>query len=259
MKSQPSSLSPAPDVAARSAAWLGFAADALFAIGLMLILSLCGGVVWAVIASARGLDMATPGVLVQMAMAVIATGGTAVLLYLLRRRASEAEKMASVHAIYRPSTWGWTVLAGALVFVGSSLVSWLFAQFSDQPTPSNMALMEQARAQYPLLLVLFAVGLAPLYEELLFRRVLFGRLAAAGLVWPGIVLSSLLFALSHEIPGLSGHGWAAMLQLWLVYGGMGAVFAWLYQRTGTLLAPIVAHAINNGVALSLLMLGLSAS
>ena len=259
MKPSPSPLSPAPAAAGRSAAWLGFAADTLFAIGLTLILSLAGGVIWALIAAARGLDMAAPGVLVQMAMAVIATGGTAVLLYLLRRRASDAEKLASLQAIYRPSTWGWTLLAGAAVFLGSSLVSWLFAQFTDQPTPSNMALMEQARAQYPLLLVLFAVGLAPFYEELLFRRVLFGRLAATGMVLPGIVLSSLLFALSHEIPGLSGHDWAAMLQLWLVYGGMGAVFAWLYQRTGTLLAPIVAHAINNGVALTMLMLGLSAS
>lgn len=257
MKPHPSPLRPAVDVAARNAAWLGFAADSLFAIGLMLILSLAGGIVWALIAAARGLDMASPGVLVQMAMAVIATGGTAVLLYLLRRRASQAEKQASLQAIQRPSTWGWAVLAGAAVFVGSSVLSWLFAQFSNQPTPSNMALMEQARAQYPVLLVLFAVGLAPLYEELLFRRVLFGRLAAAGMVLPGIVLSSLLFAFSHEIPGLSGHGWMAMLQLWLVYAGMGMVFAWLYQRTGTLLAPIVAHAINNGAALSVLMLGLT--
>ena len=38
---------------------------------------------------------------------------------------------------------------------------------------------------------------------------------------------------------------------------MGAVFAWLYQRTGTLLAPILAHAVNNGAALIMLMLGLS--
>lgn len=246
----------ASDASAKRLAWLGFTADSLLAIGLMLILSLLAGIIWAVLAKARGLDLATPGVLVQMAMAVIATGGTAVLLYLLRRRASAAEKQASLQAIHRPATWGWALLAGVAVFVGSSLVSWLFAQFSNQPTPSNMALMEQARAQYPVFLVLFAVGLAPLYEELLFRRVLFGRLAAAGMVLPGIVLSSLLFAFSHEIPGLSGHGWMAMLQLWLVYGGMGAAFAWLYQRTGTLLAPILAHAINNGAALCVLMLGL---
>ena len=47
------------------------------------------------------------------------------------------------------------------------------------------------------LVVLFAVVLAPLYEELLFRRVLFGRLWHAG--WPvlGIALSSVIFALVH--------------------------------------------------------------
>ena len=247
----------ASHASAKRLAWLGFTADSLLAIGLTLILSLLAGIIWALLAKARGLDLTTPGVLAQMAMAVIATGGTAVLLYLLRRRASEAEKQVSLQAICRPSTWGWAVLAGVAVFLCSSLLSWLFAQFSNQPTPSNMALMEQARAQYPLLLVLFAVGLAPMYEELLFRRVLFGRLAAAGMVLPGIVLSSLLFAFSHEIPGLGGHGWMAMLQLWLVYAGMGAAFAWLYQRTGTLLAPIVAHAINNGAALGVLMLGLA--
>ena len=47
------------------------------------------------------------------------------------------------------------------------------------PAPTNLPLMEQALANYPLLLVVFAVFLAPAYEELLFRRVLFGRLWAA--------------------------------------------------------------------------------
>jgi membrane protease YdiL (CAAX protease family) len=40
--------------------------------------------------------------------------------------------------------------------------------------------MQSAIARFPLFLVLFAVVLAPAYEELLFRRVLFGRLWKAG-------------------------------------------------------------------------------
>lgn len=253
---------PAPSPAFKqstTAAWIGFSADVLLAIGLTLLLSLAAGIGWALYAAATGQGTGAPGILAQIAIAIIATGGTAVVLYLLRRRASEAEKQASLQAIHRPRTWLLSLLGGIGVFAGSMLLSWCFAQFSTTPAPSNVALMEQAREQYPLLLVMFAVCLAPMYEELLFRRVLFGRLAAAGLVLPGILLSSLLFALSHEIPGLSGNGWAGMLQLWLIYGGMGAVFAWLYHRTGTLLAPIVAHAINNGAALTVLMLGLSSS
>ena len=34
---------------------------------------------------------------------------------------------------------------------------------------------------------------------------------------------------------------------------MGAAFAWLYQRTGTLWAPIAAHALNNAIALAALV------
>jgi len=65
----------------------------------------------------------------------------------------------------------------------------------------------------------------------------------------GLVLSSLAFALVHEIPGTSANPPLAVLQLWLVYGGMGAVFAWLYWRTGSLWVSIVAHGLNNGIAL----------
>ncbi len=254
---QPSPSPPIRPSSPSTAAWLGFTADTLLAIGLMLVLSLFAGICLALFNVSSGQNPAAPGVLAQMMIAIVATGGTAGVLYLWRRRATEAEKAASLQAIYRGRTWGISVLAGMAVFVGSLLVSWLFSRLSALPAPSNNALMQQAREQYPVLLVVFAVGLAPFYEELLFRRVLFGRLAAAGLVLPGIVLSSLLFAVVHEIPGLSANSWPGMLQLWLIYGGMGAVFAWLYQRTGTLLAPILAHAVNNGAALIMLMLGLS--
>lgn len=72
-----------------------------------------------------------------------------------------------------------------------------------------------------------------------------------------MLLSSLAFALVHEIPGTSANGPLEIAQLWLVYGGMGAAFAWLYQRTGTLWAPIVAHGLNNAIALAaLVFLGL---
>ena len=143
------------------------------------------------------------------------------------------------------------------MFAGSSLIGLLMSRLGSMPSPSNMGLMGQAIDHYPLLLIGFAVGLAPFYEELLFRRVLFGRLASAGLVWPGVVATSLLFALTHEIPGLSENGWLGTAQLWLVYGLMGSVFAWIYHRTGTLLAAVVAHGINNGLALSMLALGVT--
>ncbi|AAM34897.1 conserved hypothetical protein [Xanthomonas citri pv. citri str. 306] len=193
-----------------------------------------------------------PGVMVQLLTALVSTATPALLLYYWRRRATPAEQTASRAAARRASTWGWTALIAAAVFLLSNLVSVAASALGIKPVPTNLPLMKEALQQWPLALTLFAVIIAPAYEELLFRRVLFGRLLAAARPWLGIVLSGAIFALVHEVPGISGNGPAAIAQLWLVYGSMGAAFAWLYWRTGTLWAPIAAHGINNATALAAL-------
>lgn len=91
------------------------------------------------------------------------------------------------------------------------------------------------------------VLLAPLLEEVVYRGAVHGCLR--GLMvspWPAIVLSAMLFASMHfgtaanvAIPGL------------LVLGiGLSIV----YERTGTLLAPIVMHALFNLGNIGLLLL-----
>ena len=260
----PASKSPA------GPAMAGFGLDVLIAIATLIALSLFCSIIWGlwravevgtaarragvVDSDALVSQLGQPGALAQMLMALIGTGGAALLLYFWRRRASPAERQRSSHAALQPSTWLWTVLMAAAVFAGSSLIGLLAKQLGIEPVPTNLPLMQQALANYPAFLVAFAVLLAPAYEELLFRRVLFGRLWAAGRPWLGLVLSSVAFALVHEIPGTSPNGLPEMLQLWLVYGGMGAAFAWLYRHTGTLWAAIAAHALNNAIALAALVL-----
>lgn len=248
----------------------GFLIDLGIAVGTLLGLSMISGVLWGMYralevmretgpddAAAVMQNVGQPGALVQILMALFATGGAALVLYFLRRRADAAERRASWQAARRGSTWGWTALVALGVIIGSNLIAFLAKQAGIEPVPSNLALMEEAMAGFPWFLALFAIVLAPAYEELLFRRVLFGRLWKAGRPWLGLVLSSAAFALIHEIPGTSANGPLEIAQLWLVYGGMGAAFAWLYKRTGTLWAPIAAHALNNGIALAaLVFLGL---
>ncbi len=248
---------------------LGFSIDLLIAVGLLLSLSVAGFAIWGAIrgigyaqtAKAQGLTpsaaevmaaIGQPGVMVQLLTALVSTATPAVVLYFWRRRATSVEQADSRAATRRASTWGWTALIAAAVFVLSNLVSVAASALGIKPVPTNLPLMEEAIQQWPLALTLFAMVIAPAYEELLFRRVLFGRLLAAGRPWLGIVLSGALFALVHEVPGISGNGPAAIAQLWLVYGSMGAAFAWLYWRTGTLWAPIAAHGINNATALAAL-------
>lgn len=261
-----------PPARAASPVW-AFALDVVLAAVILLSVSLVAGIAWGIYRGAvLGVEaaksgasadagaqiaaqMGQPGALAQLLMALVSTGTAAVVLYLWRRRATAGERQHSRAQILKATTWGWIAVVAAAIFAGSSLISWAGKQLGITPTPTNLPLMQEALSQFPAFLLIFAVVLAPAYEELLFRRVLFGRLWAASRPWLGMVLSSVAFALLHEIPGTSDRGMAEVAQLWLVYGGMGAAFAWVYRRTGTLWAPVIVHGINNAIAMSVLYAG----
>ena len=76
---------------------------------------------------------------------------------------------------------------------------------------------------------------APLAEEIFFRGYLFGKFKAAGFLWPGMIVTSLLFGVVHfsdpyNIPAICLYG---------------AMLAWLFHHSQSLVAPILAHAVNN--------------
>ncbi|MDG2524068.1 CPBP family intramembrane metalloprotease [Stenotrophomonas sp. HITSZ_GD] len=248
---------------------LNFFLDALIALVILLLVSIAAGMAWGVLrgfqlvfeARARGVEidpsqvahqLGQPGAMAQLLMALVSTGTAALVVYFWRRRASRAERQQSWAALRVPRTWGLASLVAVGVFCFSTATGMLAERLDIKPVPTNLSLMSDLLAQWPWSAVVFAVLLAPAYEELLFRRVLFGRLLAAGRPVLGIVLSSVAFALLHEIPGLSGNGVLAICQLWLVYGSMGAAFAWLYWRTGSLWAAIFAHGLNNAIAIAAL-------
>lgn len=196
---------------------VGFWVDVLIAAGLLLSLSVAGFALWGAVrgfrdvqaAKAQGLTpspsevmaaIGQPGVLVQLVTALVSTATPALLLYYWRRRVTAAEQTASRAAARRASTWGWTALIAAAVFLLSNLVSVTATALGIKPVPTNLPLMEEALQQWPLALTLFAVVIAPAYEELLFRRVLFGRLLSAGRPWLGVVLSGAIFAWCMKCP-----------------------------------------------------------
>jgi len=80
------------------------------------------------------------------------------------------------------------------------------------------------------------VVIAPLLEEFTFRGLLFTRLSVKYSPWKAAVISSLMFAVVHiDIIGA------------FVFG---LVAATIYARTGSLIAPIVLHSVNNLMAIS---------
>jgi membrane protease YdiL (CAAX protease family) len=255
-------------LASHRGALLGFFLDLTIAVVALLALSLLCGAAWGMFRGAQIVMeggapppsdalmrmLGQPGAIATIWMTLISTGGAALLVYCWRRRASGEERARSMRALKRGSTWGWVLATAAATFVFSAAVSALTQHFEVRLQPTNQALIQAAFVSSPVFMLVFGTLIAPLYEELLFRRVLFGRLWAAGQPLLGVLLSSAAFALLHEIPGTTGNGWQATLALWVTYGFMGAAFAWVYWRTRTLWAAIAAHALNNGIALAVLKL-----
>jgi len=86
---------------------------------------------------------------------------------------------------------------------------------------------------------------APLSEELFFRGFMFGGLRRSMSLWPAALVSAVVWGLLH----LGGGNIGVAIQLAL----FGVILAWLYERSGTLWAPVLAHTINNTIAFVLLV------
>ncbi len=94
--------------------------------------------------------------------------------------------------------------------------------------------------QNPIILTLATVIIGPIAEELTFR----GLVQRRARIWlkPGtaIVISSLIFGLAH------------MNMIQLIYAfGIGLLLGYLYEKSGNLIAPILAHMAANAVTIAI--------
>jgi membrane protease YdiL (CAAX protease family) len=79
------------------------------------------------------------------------------------------------------------------------------------------------------------VAFAPVFEELAFRGLLFAILRRKFRFLPAALISASIFAIAH------GYGVVGFISvLW-----SGLLWAWIYEKTGSLLPGILAHALNN--------------
>ena len=246
--------------------YAALALDVLIAIVLVFGLSIVCVLGWLIVhalASAHdGADLAqtmrhvgTPGAVDQVVTTMLAMGAAALVLLWWRRRPDADERRRSLEAARRPSTWGWAIATAIGTTLAVAAITQLAVFTGSRPDPSNEAIVRGLMTESPWLLWPFTVAFAPLYEEVLFRRVFFGRLQAAGRPIAGILVSAALFAIAHEPPGLTGNTLAGTGVLLLAYAAMGAGFALVYRRTGTLWAAILAHALHNFFACLMFFIG----
>lgn len=95
-----------------------------------------------------------------------------------------------------------------------------------------------------LALVIVVTSVGPLVEEILFRGVLLSALTKRWRIGWSVAISSLLFAVSH-LPSMQWQ-WYALPDLML----LASVLAWLRLRTGSLWPSVLAHGVNNLLAVA---------
>jgi membrane protease YdiL (CAAX protease family) len=137
--------------------------------------------------------------------------------------------------------FGWGVLAWA---VASAVTYAMVTLFERLGLPAEPQPAEQAIANLePWLVIVAIVIIAPIAEELFFRGVAFNAwLAERGRRF-AYIGSAALFAAIHT-------SLISLLPIFL----LGLALAWVYRRSGSLVAPIAMHATVNGISVALALL-----
>jgi uncharacterized protein len=140
--------------------------------------------------------------------------------------------------------WKWLLVglgAGVLACLANRIVVIVYILLTgDASNPQADFTGAAAPGGWSLLGILLAGALlAAFAEELFFRGIVYGALRRYGVLLATVV-SALLFGLAHGVNVVLP---AAVL--------LGVVNAVLYERSGSIWPPIVAHAVNNAILFTL--------
>jgi membrane protease YdiL (CAAX protease family) len=90
---------------------------------------------------------------------------------------------------------------------------------------------------------ILVVAIAPVAEEFFFRGFFYRALRSRFAIIPAAIIDGVVFGAIHYTDPKT-------LSLLPILAVLGFIFCLLYERTGTLLAPIALHSINNAIAYS---------
>jgi membrane protease YdiL (CAAX protease family) len=141
--------------------------------------------------------------------------------------------------------WSGVVIFGAAAFLLLPFFQLMWRVITGDPAPEiNQPILplDPTPAQIVLGVGSVVVG-APISEEVFFRGFLFGSLRGRLRFLPAAAISGAAFALFHVQP---------LLIAVMVF--VGIALAYVYERRGSLAAPIAAHAIFNLIGYTLIVM-----
>lgn len=138
------------------------------------------------------------------------------------------------------------VAAAITAYTVNAVLIGLFG--SAEPVEQQLLQDSLAGGLSTFLVVIIAVVGAPITEEVVFRGVLFRSFAGRTGLHVAAVLSAAVFAVIH---------FEVLFSQPLALGGLfviGLALAYAFHYTGSLVVPIVGHAVFNGISVSLALL-----
>ncbi|OZU87361.1 CPBP family intramembrane metalloprotease [Virgibacillus indicus] len=133
----------------------------------------------------------------------------------------------------------WSVLGLFMAYFSQGIAAMIEIELLgiDPGSENTQLIMDITRAT-PLFMII-PMFIAPILEEIIFRKIIFGSLYKKMNFFFAALLSSFIFGIIHGEP----------LHI-LIYASMGFVFAFLYVKTKRIIVPIIVHmALNSLVVL----------
>ncbi|HDR7514724.1 type II CAAX endopeptidase family protein [Bacillus mobilis] len=178
------------------------------------------------------------GVLMGFIMAVIFT--TVVYLFCIKRY-----KLSWKDIGIRKLSWRnflWTVVALIFLIIVSIAILMMMEKMGISFENSKTETIQNDKSIYAFCIaVIGAAVISPIYEEILYRGVFYTFFRDRYGIWGGVLISSIIFTVVH-IPTYN--------TLPVNFLG-GVVFAWLYEKTNSILSAMIAHALSNFIAVLL--------
>ncbi|HWN81503.1 MAG TPA: type II CAAX endopeptidase family protein, partial [Candidatus Udaeobacter sp.] len=144
---------------------------------------------------------------------------------------------------FQPSAIGWTFAVLGIYYVGAIAFSAIVIQPKQEDIGKELGVCNPGIG-IAIAAILAVVVLAPVAEELFFRGFFFAGLYSRWSLWPSALLSGAIFGLVHAPTGPT-----AAIPL----AGLGVGLAWLYNKTGSIWPCMLAHFLNNAIAISVVV------
>lgn len=139
------------------------------------------------------------------------------------------------------------ILGFAMYYITNILFVGVFSFFVEDATVINNETVSSLVSENTTVMLLFAVIAAPIVEETLVRGVVFGSFHRINR-YLAYAASVLLFSAMHIWQYVGDLTFLNLLFNGLVYVPAAVALGWTYEKSGTILCPILLHMIINAIA-----------